>query len=83
MTMTVKLDSALESRLRERSARSGRTSSELIREALTAYLGEPAGEATSAYALGLDLFERHAGSPGLAASRKAELASIWADKRRG
>ena len=83
MTVTVKLDPLLEEQLRQRAAASGTTTSDVIRQALVAYLNAPAGAARpSAHALGADLFGRHRGEPGLAAGRKAVLADAWADKHR-
>lgn len=83
MTVTVKLDALLEERLRQRAAASGATTSDVIRQALLAYLNAPTGAAApSAYALGADLFGRHRGEPELASRRKAMLADAWADKHR-
>jgi plasmid stability protein len=83
MTMTVKLDPALEQSLRRRSAASGRPASELIREALQAYLAATPDPAPSAYTLGADLFGRHRGAPDLAAKRKQALAEAWQAKHAG
>jgi Arc/MetJ-type ribon-helix-helix transcriptional regulator len=80
MTMTVKLDPQLEQRLRLHSAALGRPASEIIREALTAWLADAPAVQTSAYALGQDLFGQHRGVPDLAGSRKRALADIWAQK---
>lgn len=83
MTVTVKLDAALEEQLRQRAAGSGRSTSDVIRAALTAYLDTPeAAPNRSAFALGQDLFGRHVGTSSLAQDRKARLAEIWADKHR-
>jgi Ribbon-helix-helix protein, copG family len=83
MTVTVKLDPLLEELLRQRAASTGRTTSEVIRSALQSYLAEKAaGPSRSAYALGQDLFGRHAGAPGLAQERKRLLADAWAAKQR-
>jgi hypothetical protein len=83
MTVTVKLDPLLEEQLRQRAAASGATTSDVIRQALIAYLNAPASVARpSAHALGADLFGRHHGEPGLAAGRKLLLADAWADKHR-
>lgn len=83
MTVTVKLDAILEEQLRRRAAASGATASDVIREALLAYLNAPRDAATpSAHALGADLFGRHRGAPDLAERRKALLADAWADKHR-
>lgn len=80
MTMTVKLDPALEQRLRQRSAALGRPASEIIREALQAWLLSSPEPETSAYALGSDLFGRHRGPPDLASRRKQVAVDIGADK---
>lgn len=83
MTVTVKLDALLEEQLRQRAAASGTTASDVIRQALLAYLNAPPGAAApSAHALGADLFGRHRGAPELAARRKALLADAWAAKHR-
>ena len=81
MTVTVKLDPAMEELLRRRAVATGRSASEVIRAALQSYLAseEPA-TARSAFALGQDLFGRHAGAPDLAQQRKRALAETWADK---
>jgi plasmid stability protein len=85
MTMTVKLDALLEQRLRLRAAALGRPASEIIREALDAWLADTPDVAPSAHALGADLFGRHRGPADLATRRKAQIAEVWADKhaRRG
>lgn len=85
MTMTVKLDAALEQRLRMRSAATGRPASEIIREALLAWLARTPEAETSAYALGADLFGRHSGPADLAGRHRQAAAQAWADKqaRRG
>ncbi|MDZ7592600.1 MAG: hypothetical protein U5L05_18395 [Rubrivivax sp.] len=83
MTMTVKLDPLLEQRLRQQSAVLGRPASELIREALVAYLDQSAAQPPSAYALGSDLFGRFSGPAGLAAGRKSALAEAWGRKHAG
>lgn len=80
MTMTVKLDPALEQRLRQRSAALGRPASDIIREALQAWLLSSPEPETSAYALGSDLFGRHRGPADLATRRKQVAADVWADK---
>ena len=81
MTMTVKLEAPLERALRERAAGLGRSASALIREALQHYLARPQPDAPSAYALGQGYFGKHAGPPELARQRKAELLSVWEQKR--
>lgn len=80
MTMTVKLDPVLEQRLRQHSAALGRPASELIREALVAYLDQTAKAAPSAYALCSDLFGRFSGPADLATGRKTALADVWGGK---
>jgi predicted transcriptional regulator len=68
MTVTIKLDVPLEERLRQRAASTGRSTSDVIRAALLAYLDQPEADAArSAYALGEDLFGRHAGASDLLA----------------
>lgn len=80
MTMTVKLDPALEQSLRQRSAALGRPAGEIIREALQAWLASTPEVAPSAHALGADLFGRHRGPADLATRRKQAVADVWADK---
>ena len=80
MTITTKLPSSLEQSLRQRCAQEGRNISEIIRDALTAYLAQ-APSSASAWALGEDLFGRYSGPEGLAENRKAELQGIWVDKQ--
>jgi plasmid stability protein len=80
MTMTVKLDPALEQRLRQRSAASGRPASDIIRQALIGWLDATPEPQTSAYELGSDLFGRHAGAADLSSTRKQAVAQVWADK---
>lgn len=86
MTVTVKLDLPLEERLRQRAARTGRSTSDVIRAALMAYLDQPERAAPpSAFALGADLFGRHSGPTDLARQRKRAAADAWAERhaRRG
>lgn len=86
MTVTVKLDMQLEERLRQRAAGSGRSTSEVIRAALQAYLDQPESAAPrSAFELGADLFGRHRGPGGLAQQRKQAAADAWSKRhaRRG
>lgn len=86
MTVTVKLDLSLEERLRQRAASTGRSTSDVIRAALVAYLDQPERAApSSAFALGADLFGRHSGPSDLARQRKRVVADIWAERhaRRG
>ena len=80
MTMTVKLDPLLEQRLRLRAAALGRPASEIIREALDAWLSGTPEVAPTAHALGADLFGRHRGPADLAAQRKSQAAEVWAHK---
>ncbi len=87
MTVTVKLDTQLEERLRRRAAGSGRSTSEVIRAALQAYLDQPDERAAprSAFDLGADLFGRHRGPADLAQRRKQAAAEVWGERhaRRG
>lgn len=80
MTMTVKLEPALEQRLRQRCVVRGVSASQVIREALVQWLDRQAEALPSAHALGADLFGRHAGPADLATRRKQALGEIWADK---
>jgi predicted transcriptional regulator len=86
MTVTIKLDPALEERLRQRAASTGRSTSDVVRAALNEYLAEADRDlARSAFELGEGLFGRHRGLADLASRRKALLTETWADKhaRRG
>lgn len=82
MTVTVKLDAPLEEQLRRRAAGTGRSTSEVIRAALVAYLehGESSASARppSPYELGSNLFGRHEGEAALAQDRKKLLEQAWA-----
>lgn len=81
MTVTVKLDPGMESRLRLRASTTRRSTSEVIRTALLAYLDAPeASPPVSAFALGADLFGRHAGPANLAEDRKAAVADAWGQR---
>ena len=80
MTMTVKLPAPMEHGLRQRSAALGRPASELIREALQAYLANTVDPEASAYGLGKDLFGVHLGPADLASQRKQAAADLWAEK---
>lgn len=83
MTLTVKLDAVLEEDLRKRAQATGRSTSDVVRAALQAYLAqEEAGPSRSAFELGADVFGRHRGDAELAARRKGELAEIWAERHR-
>lgn len=87
MTLTVKLDSQLEERLRQRAAATGRSASEVVRAALQAYLAlADATPPRSAFDLGADVFGRHRGAPDLAGQRRRAIAEVWAERdaaRRG
>ena len=80
MTMSFKINPALEQRLRQRSAALGRPASEIIREALQVWLDGAPDAPASAYALGRDLFGRHAGPVDLASCRKQAAAEVWDQK---
>lgn len=79
MTMSFKLDAALEQRLRQRSLALGRPASEIIREALQAWLSAAPEAVPSAYLLGSDLFGRHAGPADLATNRRRQSGDVWAE----
>ena len=85
MTATVKLPPDLEQALRQRCAAEGRSLSDVMRDALVAYLASTPASAASAFALGADLFGRHAGPADLATARRQHLPDAWGDKhaRRG
>lgn len=81
MTVTIKLEPTLEERLRQRAASTGRTTSDVVRAALQAYLDLPeAAAAPSAFALGAGLFGRHSGQADLAQRRKQAAADVWANR---
>ena len=80
MTTTVKLPDPLEKSLRQRCAQEGRSISEVMRDALTAYLAQPAVIA-SAFALGEGVFGRFSGPMDLAQNRKSQLLDVWEDKQ--
>ena len=82
MTVTVKLDAQLEQQLRQRAAGSGRSTSEVIRAALQAYLALPDERAAprSAFDLGAELFGRHRGPADLAQRRKQSAADAWSER---
>jgi hypothetical protein len=89
MTLTVKLDSTLRERLRQRAVADHCTASELVRLALVGYLDSAErGAKPSAMELGRGLFPElpRAGAVArpelvnLATHRKAELAKIWDSK---
>lgn len=87
MTVTIKLDAALEEQLRQRAQASGRSTSEVVRAALQAYLNAEDAEspARSAYEMGADLFGRHAGAADLATRRRLGFVAAAAERhtRRG
>ena len=84
MTVTVKLDVPLEERLRQRAARTGRSTSDVIRAALQAYLDQPERAAPrSAFELGADLFGRHHGPADLAQGRKHAVVDAWTQRHAG
>lgn len=86
MTVTIKLDPQLEEQLRRRAQGTGRTTSDVVRAALQAYLAQPEeAPPRSAFDLGADLFGRHAGPPDLATGRKQAAAEAWGQRhaRRG
>ena len=86
MTVTIKLEVPLEERLRNRAASTGRSTSDVVRAALQAYLDQPETAAPrSAYELGADLFGRRQGPADLAQGRKRLLADEWSARhgRRG
>ena len=78
MTLTIKLEPAIEKALGARSAALKQPNSVLMRVALRAYLNQSA----SPYELGGDLFARHDGPRELASSRKKHLAGVLDEKRR-
>jgi Arc/MetJ-type ribon-helix-helix transcriptional regulator len=81
VTVTVKLDPALAEQLRRRATTTGRSASEVIRQALGEYLSTPPrSKQRSPHALGHDLFGRFRGDPRLAEQRKIALADLWATK---
>jgi plasmid stability protein len=81
MTVTIKLDATLEQQLRQRAASTGRSTSDVVRAALQAYLADAGAErGRSAFDLGADLFGRHRGPADLATHRKRELADAWAER---
>lgn len=80
MTMSFKLDAALEQRLRQHSLVLGLPVSQIIREALQAWLDDTPQVPASAFALGRDLFGRHAGPVDLASHRKQAAAEVWEAK---
>lgn len=82
MTTTVKLSPELEQQLRQRCAQEGRSISELMRDALHAYLQQVPAATPSAFSLGEDLFGRYFGPGDLSTARRRHLADVWEDKHR-
>jgi plasmid stability protein len=81
MTVTIKLEAELEQQLRQRAASTGRSTSDVVRAALQAYLARDDGvPARSAYERGADLFGRHSGPADLAQDRKRAAAGAWAER---
>lgn len=80
MTTTVKLPPSLEQSLRRQCAAEGRSISELMRDALTAYLARVPQAPPSAWSLGADLFGRHGGPADLATARRQHLGDAWEQK---
>ena len=80
MTTTVKLPPELEQSLRQHCAAAGRGISEVMRDALAAYLASTPAAPASAWSLGADLFGRHAGPADLAAARRGHAGDAWAQK---
>ena len=78
MTLTIKLEPELEKALGARSAALKQPKSNLVREALRAYLRDSA----SPFELGRDLFARHDGPSDLAENRKQYLAQTLDEKQR-
>ena len=80
MTTTVKLPPELEQSLRQHCAAEGRSISDVMRDALVAYLASVPTTPASPWALGADLFGRHAGPADLATARRQHPADAWGDK---
>jgi plasmid stability protein len=86
MTLTVKLEADLEEQLRQRAQASGRSTSDVVRAALQAYLAqEDDGPGRSAFELGTEFFGRYSGPVDLATQRKSAYADGAAQRqsRRG
>jgi predicted DNA-binding protein len=80
MTLTVRLESELDRRLRERCQAEGKTKSEIVSTALRRYLDEAR---PSAYDLGESLFGRYGSRDGEAADhRKSVFRDAAAAKHR-
>ena len=80
MTTTVKLPPELEQSLRQHCAAEGRSISDVMRDALVAYLASVPTTPASPWALGADLFGRHAGPADLATARHTHASDAWAQK---
>ena len=80
MTTTVKLPPELEQALRQHCAAAGRNISDVMREALVAYLARAATDQASAWSLGADLFGRYRGPSDLATHRHSHLGQAWETK---
>ncbi|WP_455227261.1 ribbon-helix-helix protein, CopG family [Lautropia mirabilis] len=80
MTITIELPPELEHQLHQRSTQEGRSISELMCDALRAYLKNTSAPKLSAYSLGADLFGRHTGPTNLAALHSHHLADAWEEK---
>jgi Arc/MetJ-type ribon-helix-helix transcriptional regulator len=84
MTVTIKLEAPLEEQLRRRAQSSGRSTSDVIRAALRAYLAqEEPGPPRSAFELGAELFGRYSGPADLATHRKDAFAQAVAQRHGG
>jgi len=80
MTLTVKLDPAMEQALARRSAERGVPKSVVVKQALAEYL---AREPVSAYEAGKDLFGRHgSGERDLSVRRRERYAELIDAKHR-
>lgn len=81
MTLTVRLDPDLNSKLRRRCTSEGKTKTKIVSEALERYLAEPR---SSAYDLGHKLFGRYASRAGDVSRRRKSLYRDYvSEKRRG
>ncbi len=71
MTITIKLESALEEQLRQRASAMGCSTSEVVRSALQVYLSSNEDASLrSPFELGADLFGRHWGAADLSTRRR-------------
>jgi plasmid stability protein len=81
VTVTIKLESGLEEQLRQRASATGRSTSDVVRAALQAYLAQDEkGPPRSAYELGAEFFGRHRGPADLAEERKQALHDAFAQR---